>query len=159
MTLVLLLISTLQLCGGKSTCRCRFASLSSLEDAVLSHQDVQLRLFFKFFLFITRHFRRKSFASFDTDLGEHFESGAGVSRRGHHDFRIFNSSPFILIIHVWAHACARHSQILWLLKGFNSDIIINTANKCKHQPSAPSSSYSTSFCSCRASLRSSVGRM
>lgn len=86
-------------------------------------------------------------------LGKHFESGARVSGRGHHQFGVLHSGPFILVVHVRADAWTQKSRRLQELRGTCGGTQLTVS-----LPSAPSSSYSTSFCSPRASLRTSGGR-
>lgn len=53
-----------------------------------------------------------------SDLGEHSESGAGVSGCGDHDFRVFDSRPLVLIVHVGADTCAdKRRQIHRMQRG------------------------------------------
>lgn len=101
-----------------------------------------------------------------TNLSKHFESGTWVSGCSDHDFWVFNSGPLILVVHVWADACA--CVWIWQTKVLTKQYT-DGQMKCggtksfferirRHKPSAPVSSYSKSFCSCSASLRTSVGR-
>lgn len=101
----------------------------------------------------------------DTNLRKHFESGTWVSGCSDHDFWVFNSSPLILIVHVWADACVcvcmtntNLNKIIHKTVKWNVKVQSHFERIRKHQPSAPVSSYSNSFCSCSASLRTSVGR-